>query len=120
MFPLQPADGDRCGHVPYTELLELGDELLKRVGPAGDPDDEVKLESALLALIDRIRPDVSDTLVKGFGNESTLFLSIWRASEGGAIDEPEEDSDSVLNGVSLEKMKAFEWITEGMPSLKRE
>jgi len=45
-------------------------------------------------------------------------LSLWRASEGGTIDEPEEDADSVLNEVTAERMKAFEWITEGMPSLK--
>lgn len=73
-----------------------------------DSDDPVKLEGALLALIDQIRPDISATLVKGFGNESTLFLSLWRASEGGAIDEPEEDANSVLNEVTPERMKAFE------------
>jgi RNA polymerase sigma-70 factor, ECF subfamily len=38
MFLLQPADGDRCGHVPYTELLELGDELLMQELQAGNTD----------------------------------------------------------------------------------
>lgn len=70
-----------------------------------------------MALIDRYRPEVFEALVKAFGNESSLFLSLWRASEGGAIDEPEENGESVLNDVTPEKGGAFEWITEGMPSL---
>jgi hypothetical protein len=82
-----------------------------------DTDDPIELETALKALIDHYRPEVFEALVKGFGNESSLFLSLWRASEGGAIDEPEECAESVLNEGTPERMKAFEWITEGMPSL---
>lgn len=114
----EPFDADI---IDWADSLEICPVRVGQVlGPKylEDSDDPVKLESALLALIDQVRPDVSDTLVKGFGNESTLFLSLWRASEGGAIDEPEEDADSVLNEVAPEKMKAFEWINEGMPSLK--
>ena len=110
-----------AGIIDWADSLEICPVRVGQVlGPKylEDSDDPVELESALLALIDQVRPDVSDTLVKGFGNESTLFLSLWRASEGGAIDEPEEDADSVLNEVAPEKMKAFEWINEGMPSLK--
>lgn len=114
----EPFDADI---IDWADSLEICPVRVGQVlGPKylEDSDDPVKLESALLALIDQVRPDVSDTLVKGFGNESTLFSSLWRASEGGAIDEPEEDADSVLNEVAPEKMKAFEWINEGMPSLK--
>jgi RNA polymerase sigma-70 factor, ECF subfamily len=38
MFLLQPADDDRCGQVPYSELLELGDELLMQELQAGNTD----------------------------------------------------------------------------------
>ncbi len=110
-----------------TDITDWADSLEinpVRVGQAlgphclEDSDDQIGLESALLALIDRYRPEVFEVLVKAFGNESCLFLSLWRASEGGAIDEPEEEADSVLNVVTPERMRAFEWITEGMPSLK--
>lgn len=114
----EPFDADI---IDWADSLEICPVRVGQVlGPKylEDSDDPVKLERALLALIDQVRPVVSDTLVKGFGNESTLFLSLWRASEGGAIDEPEEDADSVLNEVAPEKMKAFEWINEGMPNLK--
>ncbi len=38
MFLLQPADDDRRGHVPYNELLELGDEPLMQELQAGNTD----------------------------------------------------------------------------------
>src|SRR5258708_19461642 len=38
MFLLQPADDDRRGHVPYNELLELGDEHLMQELQAGNTD----------------------------------------------------------------------------------
>lgn len=62
-----------------------------------DSDDPIELATALMVLVDRYRPDVFEALVKAFGNESSLFLSLWRASEGGAIDDPEENGESVLN-----------------------
>lgn len=114
----EPSDADI---TDWADTLEICPVRVGQVlGPKyqEDSDEPVGLESALLALIDKVRTEVSDNLVKGFGNESTLFLSLWRASEGGTIDEPEEDADSVLNEVTAERMKAFEWITEGMPSLK--
>jgi hypothetical protein len=114
----EPFDADITDWADSLEICPV--RVGQVLGPKHleDSDDPVGLESALFALSDQVRIEVSDTLVKGFGNESTLFLTLWRASEGGTIDEPEEDADSVLNEVTPERMKAFEWITEGMPSLK--
>jgi hypothetical protein len=113
----EPHDADI---TEWADCLEISPV---RVGQAlghpylEDSEDPIELETALMALIDRSRSEVFRVLVRAFGNESSLFLSLWRASEGGAIDEPEESGDSVLNEVTPERMKAFEWITEGMPSL---
>jgi len=104
----------------WAESLEISPVRVgQALGPhyLEDSDDPIKLGTALMALIDQCRPGVFKVLVKALGNESSLFLSLWRASEGGAIDGPEENADSVLNEVTPEKMKAFEWIGEGMPSL---
>ena len=113
----EPHDAD------ITDWADILDIKPVRVDQALGPHslenshDPINLGTALMALIDRYRPEVFEVLVKAFGNESSLFLSLWRASEGGAIDEPEENEESVLNEVTPERMKAFEWITEGMPSL---
>lgn len=104
----------------WAESLEISPVRVgQALGPhyLEDSDDPIQLGTALMALIDQCRPDVVEVLVKAFGNESSLFLSLWRASEGGAIDEPEENEESVLNKVTPERMRAFEWITEGMPRL---
>lgn len=113
----EPYDADISDWVDSLEINPI------RVGqPLGlheleDSVDSIEMETALMVLIDRYRPEIVEVLVKAFGNESSLFLSLWRASEGGAIDEPEEGADSVLNEVTPERMKAFKWIAEGMPSL---
>ena len=114
----EPCDPDITDWANSLEICPV------RVGQALGPkylqasDDPIEFEGALLALIEYVRPGIGETLLKGFGNESALFLSLWRASEGGAIDEDEEDADSVLNVVTPEKMNAFEWITDGMPRLR--
>lgn len=79
--------------------------------------DDLDLEYAIDELMDQSRSEIVPTLVKSFGNESALFLSLWKASDGAEIEEPEEDDRLVLNEVTPLKMRAFEWITNGMPSL---
>jgi hypothetical protein len=104
----------------WAEALEISPVRVgQALGPhyLEDSDDPIKLGSALMALIDQCRLEVFEALVKEFGNESSLFLSLWRASEGGAINDPEENADCALNDITPDKMKAFEWVTEGMPSL---
>jgi hypothetical protein len=89
----------------------LGSDSLK------DFEDSLDLETALSYLIDQNRSEVFSVLVKAFGTESSLFASLWKASDGAEIEEPEEDVYRILNETSPNKMRAFEWITEGMPAI---
>jgi hypothetical protein len=51
--------------------------------------DDLDLEYAIDELMDQSRSEIVPTLVKSFGNESALFLSLWKASDGAEIEEPE-------------------------------
>ena len=79
---------------------------------------DLNLESAINELMDQNRDEIVSALVEYFGNDSSLFLSLWKASDGAEIEEPEEDGYFVLNEVTPEKMRAFEWIGEAMPRLR--
>jgi hypothetical protein len=79
--------------------------------------ENLDLEVAIDELMDQNRSEITSALVRHFGNESALFLSLWRASDGAEIEAPELDDSAVLNEVTPEKMRTFEWIGEGMPRL---
>ena len=54
--------------------------------------------------------------VKSFGNDSSLFVSLWKP-----LTEPKNakaDDYFALNKVTPEKMRAIDWIGEGMPRLR--
>jgi hypothetical protein len=65
------------------------------------------------------RPNVCKAPVNIFGNESSLFVSLFKACDGRQIEEPELDNYFLLNDISPNKMRGFEWITEGMPCFTR-
>jgi hypothetical protein len=104
----------------WAEALEINPI---RVGQALGSDtlkeslDDLDLEGAINELMGQNRCQVVSALMKHFGNESALFLSLWNASNGAEIEEPEEGDYIALNEVTPSKMRAFEWITEGMPTL---
>ncbi len=79
--------------------------------------DAVDLEIALLELMNDDRAKVSEALVNIFGNESSLFASLFKACDGRQIEEPDLDDYFVLNDVTPNKMRGFDWITDGMPML---
>lgn len=104
----------------WAEILEINPIRLGQVlGPnaLNEPVHDLDLEYAIDELMDQSRSEIVRTLVKSFGNESSLFLSLWKASDGAEIEEPEEDDGLVMNEVTPLKMRAFEWITNGMPQL---
>jgi hypothetical protein len=113
--------------VAELDLDEWADTLgisAVRVGQALGPSslldldtDSVDLATALLELMNEDRPNVCEALVNIFGNESSLFASLFKACDGRQIEEPELDDYFVLNDISPNKMRGFEWITEGMPML---
>jgi hypothetical protein len=53
--------------------------------------------------------------VKSFGNESSLFVSLWKQTEPKNA---KADDYFGLNKVTPEKMRAIDWIGEGTPRLR--
>jgi hypothetical protein len=108
------------GLSDWLDLLEISPVRVGQVlGPGyrRDCEDFLDIDTALLDLIDEKRPGIFEALVKAFGNESSLFSSLWRATDGAEIEEPEEADYFILNDATASKMEAFEWITSGMPRL---
>jgi len=92
-----------------------------------DDDESGLLDSALSSLIDDEREDICKALCEGFGGESMLFVSLWNSMypEKSLDDDPDDDEgfpespEDVLNSnVTGEKLRAFSWITEGMPRVR--
>jgi hypothetical protein len=113
----EPSD---CDVDDWAEALEINSIRVGQVlGPGAlkEPVEDLNLVDAINELMDQNRDEIVSTLVKYFGNESSLFLSLWKASDGAEIEEPEDDDFVALNEVTPLKMRAFEWITEGMPRL---
>jgi hypothetical protein len=95
-------------------------------------DDASLVADALTQLADDARPEVAEALLAHFGNESGLFLSLWRSRElqhdqsDVDLDEDDDDweddagdwaeaesDDEILNEVTGSKLQAFAWISEG-------
>lgn len=79
-------------------------------------------------LTNQAREEVLDSLLKGFGGVSALFLSLWRSrtasAEAEGDDDVEDDGDrdhetdwQVLNDATTEKLAAFSWLEAGCPAL---
>ncbi|MDM3849716.1 MAG: hypothetical protein PT120_07515 [Aphanizomenon gracile PMC649.10] len=90
--------------------------------------------SCFQELADENREIVYSSLLQGFGDVSEFFVSLWRSGQDNSVstqtyydddeDEDEEDSSEenkeiyesdqdILNTATPEKLRAFEWITEG-------
>ncbi|MHC4618592.1 MAG: hypothetical protein ACYTEQ_12670 [Planctomycetota bacterium] len=99
-----------------TEELELAafrlGQLIGREGNM-EPDylsEQEFIESALASLMHDCRDEVAKTLIAGFGGEARLFSALWRS----ATSEDLEEDDEILHaGLTAEKCRAYEWITEG-------
>jgi len=99
--------------------------------PEFDPDDDAPesslLDSALYSLIDNEREDICKALCEEFGGESMLFVVLCNSmyhekgqeSDPDDIDEPPPSPDEVLGSdITGEKLRAFSWISEGMPRVR--
>ncbi len=99
------------------------------------PEDVVK--AALEDLLHQEEEPVFDALLAYFGGESQLFASMW-ATNGDFDEEDDEDLDedegqvdrlatfreaikdlmfldTALNCVNVGRLRAFEWVSDGMP-----
>jgi hypothetical protein len=103
----------------YRVAQSIGPEFAKD----SNETEEDLLSLALAELVDLARAEISDVLIKDFGGESALFISLWRTAGSSEEDsegegQPEEDDYSIVNNVTAEKGRAFEWIQEGMPRVR--
>ena len=87
-------------------------------------------EKCIGTLVEAERNLVVTALINGFGDESLLFAHLWlsRQALGKNKDFSEDDADEdifyeaschetvddVLGDVTIDKMRAFEWVMEGM------
>jgi len=125
-------------YYDWIEDLEISAFRLGQLVGAEDDDgsdesdDASLISDALTQLVDDARPEVVEALLAHFGNESGLFLSLWRSLEPQSDqddanhdeddDDWEEDEgdweeaetdDEILNDVTGLKLRAFLWINEG-------
>ena len=76
-----------------------------------DEEDERLDTGALQELTHRVRPEIYEALVEGFGDDSMLFASLWRTVH-------QESLEETLNEVTFDKAEAFSWICQGMYQLR--
>jgi len=76
----------------------------------GDADGDLDVDNALRQLSQRVRPEIYEALVDGFGDDSMLFASLWRTVA-------HESLEDTVNYVTPEKGEAFSWICQGMAEL---
>jgi len=80
-------------------------------------------------LANQTRAEVWKALCKGFGqldgkmggNETDLFLSLWKSNWPDTDEDEEEDgretNSEILNYVTAGKAAAYEWVSSGCESL---
>jgi len=106
-------DEDRFNLVRLGSMVESG-------YLSDDSDQSSSFLEAVDNLVYRCRIDVYETLVKVFGDPSTLFVSLWLScDEEVEIGQySDELFDSVLNqDLTCDKMCAFDYVNNGMFSL---
>ncbi|MCB0196162.1 MAG: hypothetical protein KDJ65_29695 [Anaerolineae bacterium] len=80
------------------------------------------LPSIVSDLMEEQRDIVFSGLKVGFGSESLLFAHLWLSArsyddDDDDDDEPRETVEEILASVTYDKMPAFRWVNERMPSL---
>jgi hypothetical protein len=88
---------------------------------ADEPLFDDDLSDALSILLQQQRPVVVDALLRAYGSDSGLFVSLWRSVRSSMSPEPgdedyEEETDAqILNDPAAEKVAGHMWISEGCP-----
>jgi len=116
------AFGEGSGDFDYIEWDELGidpSSLAQLVAPETESDgrdDSFDTDDALQQSSQRVRPEIYDALVDGFGGDAMLFASLWRTPTD-CDPRAEESIDDVFNELTASKAEAFQWIRDGMDQL---
>ena len=133
---------DECWEIEYKEIADsLGigieafnkQQLIKYIDLIKEDTDIENnfytfYNSCFQELADENREIVYSSLLQGFGNVSGFFVSLWRSGQNNSVstqtyydDEDDtfeenkeiyESDQDILNTVTPEKLRAFEWIEE--------
>jgi len=110
------------GHtLYYTELADSMGLSKLRVGQllGRNPDFDRELDESqqysdvLRHLAYEVRGEICRVITDGFGDESQLFISLWRTNPPYADREKVTDHDIVNSDLTPDKTAVFAWITEG-------
>lgn len=118
-------------HVAFDEYFDRADLTLDwrghcdpdplwlgyLAGAAGievDEDDDDQSVSTAAALVEIVRTEVVDALVKGFGGKDMLFASLWCSSSPETVDLPQQEA--LEEALSARHASAYSWVDQGMPA----
>lgn len=105
-------DDDPSGWLAAIEVSPFFvGQLVGASFPVDDLDD-APLDEAVFSLMAAEREAVVKATTMGFGGAEGLFVALWRSSHPDVDEEDEE----ILNTSDPERVAAYQWITEGMPS----
>ena len=105
----------------WAEPLDLEYGLVFQIAAKNNDweiDEDAAVEDALLFLVEKHRDEVVQALLDGFGGTSMLFESLWLITHTPIEDDDDEESltqEDAFWPVTGEKMRAFEWVSEGCP-----
>lgn len=106
----------------WAEPLELDSTLVfQMVGKDNgwETDEDASIADALLFLVEKHRDEVVQALLNGLGGTNMLFKSLWDITHTPMEDDDDEDEsltqDDAFWPVTADRMRAFEWASEGCP-----
>lgn len=105
----EPVNCDSITDIPH----ELDVEPFYAGQLAGDEPDLEFDSDGIRFIARKYRHEVLSALLHGYGDETALFVSLWRTY-------PEDhfaSTNEIVNSISTEKMAAYGWVTAGCPSL---
>lgn len=107
---------EESSYLPYSDWASTLDtdpfvigQLYARLADWCE-DEQVEVDNALEFLVEDRRREVVKVLTSAFGGRNGLFASLWTSSNS-----QDEDPDDPFSPLTVERMKAFEWVSEGCP-----
>ena len=115
---------DESSYLEYddwAEPLELDSALVfQMVGEDSDweIDENAEMSDALLFLVEKRRSEVCKALLDSFGGVNDLFESLWLTTHPPKEDEEVVTQNGTFGPVTADRMRAYEWVSNGCPKYK--
>ena len=115
---------DESSYLEYddwSEPLELDSALFfQMVGEDSDweIDENAEMSDALLFLVEKRRSEVCKALLDSFGGVNDLFESLWLTTHPPKEDEEVVTQNGTFGPVTADRMRAYEWVSNGCPKYK--